>query len=859
GEVLRLKKSNHFLSGSTTPLSKSCPSFTSFETSDSLLEEFADELALLDPFPPGNEDVDVEADLREIELVLSRDPSTNFSPTITIDPNPERFSDEPALACLPSPGDDDDDKSFLKEDVQEENFQIYSNPLFEFDDNHNSSNINPLFNDILEDVERKDSNVSNFDEPDECFDPGGKIDKINAFMDAYNDSEGDVLEILHNITHNLFPKVFFDHEPQGLKDEPDNNDLMTKDKVFDPGIWEKFFSPSYVRLSSKDRHYFFFTIVFSFGSEDTIFDPGIYAFHFSSLEPVAFESTKPGAQPRHKKHSTSSKQPSVSSKEATKGGSSKAPTSSKTSHSKKIKESSSAMDLNPSQPLVFTLVDTGMHKEDHQATGGLTSLGVTSEARANPQLSSDMSTFNLNEPIFSASFIIHSESASGNNALAVSTAKVDPGKSAPSDFVPQQQGMNERTKNTSYDHLFAGIDPHVITDQAKSVSKGLETVLTQPRTRKGASFIARQVEEEETSNTIKLEDLAKLVSNVQPRFKDLDSPKDDYVIVVDDSDEDEEDEVHTTTNAETKDTSVSKFSSPRSSQIQELTNQTKGKKAISSKEVEKESTNSDSNDDDKTHVTGFMVEPSTTNKLKKFDFITENGRHIHLNEKETNRQKKLEEDANAEAAKQEGEYDRYCDKMLNRRAESRITNYDVLTKKGPIILKVYIEDGTSKVIPNFKFSDLHLGEWREVVKACPNRTGKGWKTIYGQIQTRMDYLHTTEAELGINLDIPLSEQDPLDKLNDLANKKRKDADDIHDYFKANKRLKSSVQYEDHLPELKDFSNTMLYTVQEIFFRRHQGPGLDDHARTFSSFLLAEVDKRNLNPLKQMRTIEQLRQ
>ncbi|GJR13923.1 hypothetical protein Tco_0796575 [Tanacetum coccineum] len=43
-EVLRLKKSNHFSSGSTTPFSDSRPNFTSFETSDSLLEEFADEL-----------------------------------------------------------------------------------------------------------------------------------------------------------------------------------------------------------------------------------------------------------------------------------------------------------------------------------------------------------------------------------------------------------------------------------------------------------------------------------------------------------------------------------------------------------------------------------------------------------------------------------------------------------------------------------------------------------------------------------------------------------------------------------------------------------------------------------------------
>ncbi|GKC97488.1 hypothetical protein Tco_1167763, partial [Tanacetum coccineum] len=249
GEVLRLKKSNHFSSGSTTPLSDSRTSLISFETSDSLLEEFANELALLDPFPPGNEDVDFEADLRKNKLLLNNDPLTDFSPKITLDPNPERFTDEPALACLPPPRDDDDDESFLKKDVQEENFQVYSNPLFEFDDNYNSSDINPLFNEILEDVKLKDSNVSNFDEPvllniplfdkDECFDPRGEIDKIDAFMDAYNDSKGDVLEILHNTTHNLSLEVLLDHDPRSLKDEPDNDDLMTKDKVFDPGFGKK--------------------------------------------------------------------------------------------------------------------------------------------------------------------------------------------------------------------------------------------------------------------------------------------------------------------------------------------------------------------------------------------------------------------------------------------------------------------------------------------------------------------------------------------------------------------------------------------------------------------------------------------
>ncbi|GJX10443.1 putative ribonuclease H-like domain-containing protein [Tanacetum coccineum] len=282
------------------------------------------------------------------------------------------------------------------------------------------------------------------------------------------------------------------------------------------------------------------------------------------------------------------------------------------------------------------------------------------------------------------------------------------------------------------------------------------------------------------------------------------------VIVVDDIDEDEEDEIHTTTNDETKDTSVLKSLSPNSlptelkdlpSKFNELTEEVKGlkkqvheleikllgdlkeiltkledftktvtsltsqvaelktlyppkgssqpegehikedkgKKEMYSEEAEKENTNN--NSDDETYMTGFMVESSRIKKLKKFDFITEDGRHIHLTEEEINHQKKLKEDAKAEVAKQEGEvrkaelvdlldlevvnkyyndklqYDRYCDKMLNRRAESRITNCDVLTKKGPIIFKVYREDGTSEVIiPNFKASDMHLGEWVEVMK-----------------------------------------------------------------------------------------------------------------------------------------------
>ncbi|GJV24507.1 hypothetical protein Tco_1377202 [Tanacetum coccineum] len=241
----------------------------------------------------------------------------------------------------------------------------------------------------------------------------------------------------------------------------------------------------------------------------------------------------------------------------------------------------------------------------------------------------------------------------------------------------------------------------------------------------------------------------------------------------------------------------------------------KGKKALSLKEADKESI--DSNFDDETHVTGSMVESSRIKKVKKFNFVTKDGKHIHLTEEQINQQKKIEEEAKAEASKRESEVRK---EDLVDLLESRIANYDVLTRKGPITLKVYKEDGTSEIIPNFKASDLHLGEWREVMNACLNRTRKGWITIYDQICTRMDYIHTTKAELNINLDIPL----------------------------INKRLKSSVQYEDYL------AGTVLNEPVLGMIIRHQGPGLDDHVRTFSSLLLAEVDKRNLNPLKQMRTI-----
>ncbi|GKB41681.1 reverse transcriptase domain-containing protein [Tanacetum coccineum] len=150
-EVLKIKKLSHHLSGSATSTPDSSPSLTPVETSDSLLEEFTDELALLDPFLPG---------IGGNSVIFSNP---------LFDANDDFTSS--------------DDDSPPEADVPEENFKICLNPLFEFDKEYISSNVNPLFNEVLEDIESEDSYVSNLDEPvlsviplsdaneDECFNP----------------------------------------------------------------------------------------------------------------------------------------------------------------------------------------------------------------------------------------------------------------------------------------------------------------------------------------------------------------------------------------------------------------------------------------------------------------------------------------------------------------------------------------------------------------------------------------------------------------------------------------------------------------------------------------------------------------
>ncbi|GKD11060.1 hypothetical protein Tco_1190745 [Tanacetum coccineum] len=152
-----------------------------------------------------------------------------------------------------------DDESLSDEDVPKDNVKINSNPLFEFNDEYISSDENPPFDEVLENIESKDSYVSNLDETallvtpfsdtneDECFDPGGEIDEIDAFLDmnistdienGYHDSEGDIIYLESLLIKDTIPKlpleVFLDHDPRSLEDEPDKDDLKSIVKVLDP-------------------------------------------------------------------------------------------------------------------------------------------------------------------------------------------------------------------------------------------------------------------------------------------------------------------------------------------------------------------------------------------------------------------------------------------------------------------------------------------------------------------------------------------------------------------------------------------------------------------------------------------------
>nr|GEU47622.1 hypothetical protein [Tanacetum cinerariifolium] len=162
------------------------------------------------------------------------------------------------------------------------------------------------------------------------------------------------------------------------------------------------------------------------------------------------EGKKPGSKNRrrnsihkHNKHSLSKLEAPIF------GPLSKEASEAQKGQSKNRKKSITTKDNIPSQPLASIPMVAKIHKEAMQATSCQTSLGDTREVQADPQLSNVVST-SLTEPVYLASTLVHSKSASGRNTLAAFTTKVDPNQSNHKDSLPQQQDKTKSAEDGLY-------------------------------------------------------------------------------------------------------------------------------------------------------------------------------------------------------------------------------------------------------------------------------------------------------------------------------------------------------------------------------------------------------------------------
>ncbi|GJV74565.1 reverse transcriptase domain-containing protein [Tanacetum coccineum] len=214
--------------------------------------------------------------------------------------NFEKFADELApLDSLP-PGNDD---STLKKDLHEENFQVYSNPLFEFDNIFNSSNVNPPFEENDKDVEIKSSSSFTLTSPEESelileeieekdsippginltLPPTLEVSSSNPTSPTLTGKKEKEDEISSDVPINTIvmpiritfdnPIDFNDHfsKPKDLKKDLAVALDSTESSILPPPLLDSD-SPFTAELSAS-------ITLNSLGNEDKVFKPGILVYH----------------------------------------------------------------------------------------------------------------------------------------------------------------------------------------------------------------------------------------------------------------------------------------------------------------------------------------------------------------------------------------------------------------------------------------------------------------------------------------------------------------------------------------------------------------------------------------------------
>nr|GEY69647.1 hypothetical protein [Tanacetum cinerariifolium] len=266
--------------------------FTTSSSPDHLLEEFADELALI-TFPPGNDDLpfDIESDLREIEYLLNHDPTKEINSILedSIDednlaePNdnlfdtiPEMFTDERALNYSSSPLYDE-----------------YDDDLFEFE-----SDIVDVYNDPFdskgEKIKESKLLIDELDLPKSSdFLPSLEYDSF--FFEDF--SEVDALPSTNNKDKVINPGILI-HENLSevtTRVAPDKN--VKKIAIYHASlILEDFDPPLYELYFHKEVPWSETLLSFSFKNEEKVFKPRILTFkgvHTSLISKLSHWGPKP--------------------------------------------------------------------------------------------------------------------------------------------------------------------------------------------------------------------------------------------------------------------------------------------------------------------------------------------------------------------------------------------------------------------------------------------------------------------------------------------------------------------------------------------------------------------------------------
>ncbi|GJW48354.1 reverse transcriptase domain-containing protein [Tanacetum coccineum] len=238
---------------------------------DLLLEEFADELALI-TFPPGNDDLpfDIESDLREIEYLLNHDPTKEMDSILEdsvdegnlADPNndlvdtiPEMFTDEHTLDYSSPPLYDDVNDDLVK--LESDNDDVYDDPFESKEDKIRESKL------LIDELDPPRS--SDFLPPPECdsvlYEDFSEVDALPS-----TNNEDKVFNPGILIHENLFEVTIRATPDKNVKKISISNDSL---------IVEDFNSPLYELPFHKEVPGSEILLSFSSENKEKVFNHGI--------------------------------------------------------------------------------------------------------------------------------------------------------------------------------------------------------------------------------------------------------------------------------------------------------------------------------------------------------------------------------------------------------------------------------------------------------------------------------------------------------------------------------------------------------------------------------------------------------